>query len=430
MNIAIVTDTYFPDINGVTSSIYTLAESLRTRGHNVYVFTVSEPKEELRKLKADPCVYRFPSVPLFFLKPHRAVLPFSVKLIRMMRKLKIDIIHTQSEFFMGFVGLYVGISMHIPIIHTYHTMLEEYTHYIAGGKLATPRMARKFSGTFCNLVDSVIVPTQKVEKSLISYHVKRPLYVIPTGIDLEPFHPNRHSDEEILRLKHSLGIDPKHRLILCLGRVAREKSIDIIISNLSQIVRRIPDIRLLIVGDGPALSELKELSVRLGVSQFVYFAGPAPYSEIAKFYRLGDIFISCSVTETQGLTYYEAMASGLPVVARIDDSISSLLIDNQNCRLFRDGHDIPEIVDSILSDPEVTHQYSRMARESVEIYSASTFAERVEDAYRNTIDRTRLKRTVRKQEMFRVPASKVFQSIKLVSPSNFIHRNASDQPID
>ncbi len=426
MNIAIVTDTYFPDINGVTSSIFTLAESLRVRGHNVYVFTVSEPKEILRQVKADPCVYRFPSVPLFFLKPHRAVLPFSVRLIRMMRKLKIDIIHTQSEFFMGFVGLYVGYSMHIPIIHTYHTMLEDYTHYIAGGKLATPKMARKFSEAFCNLTNSVIVPTQKVENSLISYDVKRPIYVIPTGINLEPFRSNRYSDAEILKLKQKLGIDPKHRLILCLGRVAREKSIDIVISNLSQLVDRMPDIRLLIVGTGPAMDELQELSEKLGVSKYVYFAGPAPYSEIAKYYRLGDLFMSCSVTETQGLTYYEAMASGLPVVARFDDSISSLLIDNHNCRLFRDGKEIPDIVESMLSDPEVARQYSRMALESVEIYSASTFAERVEEAYRNTIDRTRLKRTIRKQEVLRVPASKVFQKIKLVSPAHIIRRHTVD----
>ncbi len=417
MNIAIVTDTYFPDINGVASSIFTLSESLKSMGHKVYVFTVSEPKAILRKLKADPTIYRFPSIPLIFIKPHRATMPFSVRMIRMMRKLKIDIIHTQSEFFMGFVGVNAATALNIPIIHTYHTMLEDYTHYVAGGKIASKKFARRYSRMFCNLTDSVIVPTAKVESSLLSYGVKRPLYVIPTGIDLEPFRRENIPNAVVMDLKQKLGIDPSHKLILCLGRVAKEKSIDLAISVLPEIVRLVPDARLLVVGDGPALPKLRALAKSLDIENYIYFPGAAPYSEIGKYYRLGDVFLCCSVTETQGLTYYEAMASGTPVIARQDDSIRNLLIDRENCRMFQNISELPGIVSELFTDTRIAEQLSVKAREAVEFYSASTFGDRVEDAYKNTIDRTRLELETRRSSMVRLPSRKVMRNIKLIMPT-------------
>lgn len=416
MNIAIVTDTYFPDINGVTSSIFTLSESLRNLGHKVYIFTVSEPKKMLAKLKEDSTIYRFPSIPIFFIKPHRATAPFSARVMRLMKELKIDIIHTQTEFFMGFVGMNASLYMHLPIIHTYHTMLEDYTHYIAKGYLATPKMAQVFSRVFCNMTDSVIVPTAKVEKSLKAYGVQRPIYVIPTGIDLEPFRRSRYGEDEIASLKRSLGIDPKHKIILCLGRVAHEKSIDMVIRSMPEIASRHADVRMLVVGTGPALPSLKSLAASLGVADRVTFAGSAPYNEIGKYYRLGDIFISCSVTETQGLTYYEAMASGLPVVARLDDSVSSLLRDGYNARLFGEPEAIPSIVDDLLMNDEALMRYSTNALQSVQEYSATTFAERVLVAYSATIDRDRVHRESKKPVPLRIPVSEALRKVKLIMP--------------
>jgi 1,2-diacylglycerol 3-alpha-glucosyltransferase len=416
MNIAIVTDTYFPDINGVTSSIYTLAESLRNLGHKVYIFTVSEPKQMMAKLKEDSSVYRFPSIPIFFIKPHRATAPFSARVIRLMRELRIDIIHTQTEFFMGFVGMNASHYLRLPVIHTYHTMLEDYTHYIAKGYLATPKMAQVFSRLFCNMADSVIVPTGKVEKSLHSYGVKRPIYVIPTGIDLEPFRRSRYGDDEILALKQSLGILSHHKVLLSLGRVAREKSLDMILKAMPKISSHHPEIRLLVVGTGPALPELKELAASLGVSDRVVFSGAAPYSEIAKYYRIGDVFISCSVTETQGLTYYEAMACGLPVVARLDDSVSSLLKDGYNARLFHDCDAIPGIIDELFANKNALPVFSRNALTSVQEYSAGTFAERVLLAYTATIDREHVNRESRKPVPIRFPVSEALRRVRLVMP--------------
>ncbi|HOO62091.1 MAG TPA: glycosyltransferase, partial [Bacillota bacterium] len=191
MNIAIITDTYFPDINGVTSSIYTLAMALQKRGHRVYIFATSEKSSTaIRKVNKNPAVYRIPSIPMVLVRPYRTTMPYSVRLMQILKRLRIDIIHTQTEFSMGFVGLSSATTLHLPIIHTYHTMLADYTHYILNGKVTkiiTPEMAEWYSRRFCNLPTALIVPTEKVKNSLESYGVQKPIFVIPSGIDLSPF---------------------------------------------------------------------------------------------------------------------------------------------------------------------------------------------------------------------------------------------------
>jgi len=414
MNVAIFTDTYFPDINGVTSSVYTLSEELKKRGHNVYVFTVSEPRSELRKTKKDASVYRFPSIPILFIKPQRAANPFSIRLIRLIKRFRIDIIHTQSEFFMGFMAVGASTSFRIPIVHTYHTMLEDYTHYIAHGKLATPAMARQYSKTFCGFASSIIVPTEKVANALRKYGVKKPIYVIPTGINLIPFMKENHSKEEVLALKKKLGINPAWPIILCLGRLAKEKSVDLLLSQMPDVLRLIPEARLLIVGTGPEVENLKELSESLFVSDHVIFLGAAPYREIGSYYQLGDVFVCCSTTETQGLTYYEAMAAGIPIVARRDDCIKKILRDRVDGRLFDSPSDIPGILHDVLADPAAAEMYAKNAYTAVASYSSTAFGERVEDVYMHTIDRKRVRMGQKKNSVVKIPMPGALSHLRLV----------------
>jgi len=414
MNIAIFTDTYFPDINGVTSSVYTLSEELKKRGHNVYVFTVSEPRSQLKNIQPDTSVYRFPSIPIVFIKPQRAAYPFSIRLIRLIKKFKIDIIHTQSEFFMGFMAIGAATSFRIPIVHTYHTMLEDYTHYIAHGKLATPAMARQYSKSFCSFASSIIVPTDKVANSLREYGVKKPIYVIPTGINLTPFMKDNHPQKEIDALKIKLNIDLSWPIILSLGRLAHEKSVDQIILQMPAILKKTPEARLLIVGTGPDKEKLEELSESLHVSNRVIFLGAAPYRDIGSYYQLGNVFLCCSTTETQGLTYYEAMAADIPIVARRDDCIKKILRDRVDGRLFDSPDDIPDILHDLLADPDTAKMYARNAYSAVVSYSSTAFGERVEDVYIHTIDRKRVRMGQKKDSMVKIPMPGALRHIRLV----------------
>ena len=413
MNIAIFTDTYFPTINGVSSSIYTLSVELKKRGHKVYIFTASDPLLDEVKKREELSIYRFPSVPIVFIKPLRAAYPFSIRLFRLIKKFEIDIIHTQSEFFMGFLGISASTSFRIPIVHTYHTMLEDYTHYIAHGKLATPAMARQFSKTFCNFASSIIVPTEKVANFLREYGVKKPIYVIPTGINFTPLIKANHSKDETLALKKKLNIDPSWPIILSLGRVAKEKSIDMSISQMPEIIKLVPETRLLIVGSGPDIDSLRELSESLNVAYRVIFTGAVPYKEIGSYYQLGDVFLCCSITETQGLTYYEAMAAGVPVVARRDDCIKKIIRDKIDGRLFDSPDSIPAIIAELLGDPATAEQYANNAFTAMAPFSSTVFGERVEDVYLHTIDRKRVKMGQKKDSMVRTPMPGALRHLRL-----------------
>ncbi|MCR5274376.1 MAG: glycosyltransferase family 4 protein [Clostridiales bacterium] len=425
MNIAIITDTYFPDINGVASSIYTLAIALRKRGHRVYVFVTSENNSPVvRRVGKNPPVFRIPSIPMLLVRPYRTTMPFSFRLVQILKRLKIDIIHTQTEFSMGLVGLSSSMTLHLPIVHTYHTMLEDYTHYILGGKVTkiiTPNSARWFSKKFCNVPTGLIVPTEKVKNALRSYGVTKPIYVIPTGIDVSPFNRANFKEEDIAALRQKYGIKPDEKILLSLGRVAFEKSIDKIIDQVPAICEKQSNVRVLIVGDGPALNDLKAQAEKLGVSDKVIFAGAAPYAEIGKYYQLGNAFISCSTSETQGLTYYEAMAAGLPVIARKDDAVNELFKDGENARLFRDENEIPDIVSDIFRDPVTAERYSESAERTVAAFSAETFAGRVEEAYMNAIARHVREKAIRRANVGKLHMSPKYKQTKMVPPDEDRH---------
>ncbi len=418
MNIAIITDTYFPDINGVTSSIYTLAIALRKKGHRVYIFATSDNNSPvIRRVHKKPPVFRIPSIPMLLVRPYRTTMPYSFGLVRILKRLKIDIIHTQTEFSMGMVGLSSSMALHLPIVHTYHTMLEDYTHYILNGKVTkiiTPGMAQKYSKIFCNIPTGLIVPTEKVKHSLCEYGVKKPIYVIPTGIDISPFNRSNFDPKEIEDLRSSLGINKGDKVLLSLGRVAKEKSIHVIIEQMPKIVEKMPTVKLLVIGDGPALPELKELASKLNMSSHVIFAGAVPYAEIGRYYQTGDVFISCSTSETQGLTYYEAMAAGLPVIARKDDAVNELFKDGENAVLFDREDVLPDIVTSLFSDEKKMALFSSHAEETVASYSAETFANRVEEAYMNTIARHVRKRAIRRATLGKIQSSDKLKEAKMI----------------
>jgi 1,2-diacylglycerol 3-alpha-glucosyltransferase len=417
MNIAIFTDTYFPDINGVASSVYTLSTELKKRGHNVYIFTVTDPASPLAKDEEEElsAVYRFPSMPIFFLKPKRAASPFSIRVLRLIRKFKIDVIHTQTEFFMGYMARGVAAPFRIPLVHTFHTMYEDYLYYIAKGKLITPPMARQYTRAFCNAASAVIAPTEKTADFLNRCGVSKPIYIIPTGIDFTPLARERHTDEETIALKKKHQLDPSWPIILVLGRVAKEKSIDMAIGAMPELLKKLPEARLIIIGSGPDRKSLEELSGSLGVQKNVIFFGSVPYPEIGSYYRLADVFLCCSKTETQGLTYYEAMASSVPIVARKDECIRKIIRDRVDGRLFDKAEAIPDILYEVLTDRKTAELYARNAIAAVTSYSSPTFAERVEDVYIHTIERRRIRHEQRIDSMMHIPSRRDLRKLRLVT---------------
>ena len=167
MNIGIFTDTYYPQISGVDTSVRVLKKGLAERNHNVFVFTTTDPDVK----EPEPDVLRLPSVPFPFYKQRRISVAYPPRLIWRTRKLGLDLIHTQTEFNMGLFGKACSKLLGIPMLHTYHTMYEDYTHLITRNKTFAPKIARKYSRMFCNGAAAVVTPAEKSRQKLISYGV-------------------------------------------------------------------------------------------------------------------------------------------------------------------------------------------------------------------------------------------------------------------
>lgn len=320
MRIGIFTDTYFPQVSGVATSIRTLKEELEKHGHEVYIFTTTDPNAKT----IEKNIIRMPSVPFVSFKDRRVVVRGMWYAYLVAKELSLDIIHTQTEFGAGVLGKMVAKKLRIPVVHTYHTMYEDYLHYIANGKFIRPSHVKYFSRIFVNHSTGVICPSQRVINTLMSYGAIAPMTVIPTGIDVEKFKRPDITPDQTAHLRSSLGIHENEIMLLSLSRLSYEKNIQALINGFPKVLQRFPNVRLVIVGKGPHREELEELAASLQIQDYVQFTGEVPSGEVAQYYKAADYFISASKSESQGLTYTEAMAAGTQVIALGNDYLDQL----------------------------------------------------------------------------------------------------------
>ncbi|MBZ9606340.1 glycosyltransferase family 4 protein [Clostridium estertheticum] len=378
MNIGIFTDAYYPQVSGVVTSTIILKNELIRLGHNVTIITVAHPDVEEQE-----GIIRLPSIPFFLLPSQRVGMIYSRKIMNKIKKIDLDIIHTQTEFSIGIFGRIVAKRLDIPVVHTYHTMYEDYIHYISHGIMLKPasQLAKKVSELYCRDCSAIIVPTIKVKDALENYGLTRHIDVIPTGVNIEPFKRSNYNKETIKDEKISFGINETQPVVLFIGRIAKEKSIDIIINSMKELTKRIPNCKLLIVGDGPERENLENLAKALGIEKSVVFAGEKPWEEIGRYYQMGDVFVGASLTETQGLTFEEAMAAQIPVVAKYDKNLDGIIRDKINGRFFYKDENLAEILFEILMDKEESALMVKNAYDRMEPLSSKCFGENVEKVY-------------------------------------------------
>ncbi|UDM70578.1 glycosyltransferase family 4 protein [Vagococcus fluvialis] len=310
MKIGFFTDTYFPQVSGVSTSIRTLKEELEALGHEVYIFTTTDPN--VRELENR--IIRMPSVPFISFKERRVIIRGMLYAYYVAKDLELDIIHTHTEFGLGMLGKQVAKALGIPCVHTYHTMYEDYLHYIANGKLIRPVHVKQFSKLYITHMSGIICPSQRVVDKLEEYEIEIPKYIVPTGIDVSKFRPV--PKEATDKIKADYDITDEHIFLLSVSRISYEKNIQTILAGMPEVIAAFPNVRLLVVGDGPYKKDLEEQATELEINGNVIFAGEIPNEEISPVYQAADIFVSASDSETQGLTYTEAMAAKTRVVAK------------------------------------------------------------------------------------------------------------------
>jgi len=381
LRIGIFTDTYFPQVNGVAISTAILKKNLEECGHEVYVFTISNP---LAPQKEDR-VYRIPSAP--FVSGHRVGKFYEGRLAAEIKSLNLDIIHTHTEFSLGVFGRLMAKKLKVPRIHTYHTIYEDYTHYIIKSKKVdslSKAIARKMSKEVCNTADLVIVPTIKVKHLLKSYGVWKKMVVIPTGIALHRFASNIE-DNKLHEHRAALGINSDEKIILNIGRISKEKNIEELFVHLQSYLLEKSDIKFVLVGDGPEKRKLESLVKQLNIERYVIFIGEVPWEVVVNYYRIGDVFISASQSETQGLTYIEALASGLPVVAKADPCLEGVVENNVNGYTFDHKEGFLQALDMILYNKQHKEKLAAGATRSVGKFSENIYAENVVLTYRDVL---------------------------------------------
>lgn len=382
MRILITTEWYAPVINGVVTSVLNLQRELEYRGHEVRILTLSNAAESY----TEGNVTYIASVNADRVYPQArvAVNLWSGEIEKLMRW-KPQVIHSQCEFSTFLIACRIARELNIPIVHTYHTVYEDYTHYFSPvkkwGRAAVGAFTRKvLSHTCC-----VIVPTEKVRRILLRYGVSQEIRVIPTGIEMERCSRVLSAGER-QELRLQLGIPEQAGTAVFVGRLAREKNLEEILSMIA--MEKPENFRLLVVGDGPYRQALEEYVQNCGIGDQVIFTGMVSPDEVYKYYQVGDVFVSASTSETQGLTYVEALANGLPALCRKDECLEGVIVNGVNGWQYEDSIDFMEKLREILApgNEELRRRFSANAREDIcKRYSAEQFAENMEQVYESVV---------------------------------------------
>lgn len=378
MKIAIFTDTYTPQINGVVTSTQTFVQEFEKLGHEVLIIC---PKMDGGDQSSDK-IWRLWSVPYPFQKEYRLPIPLSRKL-KEFKNQNIDIIHAQTPFTLGYLALYLGKKYKIPVVHTYHTFFAEYLHYV-------PLIPRRYmtryallqSRRFCHRCAAIVAPSVQMKKKLKHYKIESPIEVIPTGIDLDIIH--QLSDKTPLYEKWNLNA--KNPIVVFAGRLGKEKNIFFLLESFKKVLNHIPAAQLIIAGDGPERDHMISTAENLGILDTIRFTGYLSKPDVFSAYAMAQVMMFPSVTETQGLSVIECLSVGTPVVGINKMGVADVLKDNQGGFLCSENiEEYSQKVIDLLSNPALHRQKQTEARERANAFSASVLAKQMIALYEQTI---------------------------------------------
>jgi len=387
MRIGLFTDTYPPYINGVSTSVCMLKHALEKKGHQVFVVTVNNDSLKY-DFEENDTVIRIPGIPIG-IYDYRLTGVYPLRATNIIKKWNLDVIHSHTEFGVGTFARIIAKQLNIPLVHTYHTMYEDYVHYITHGYFdkSSKKIVEYLTLFYCDkTANELIVPTKKTYDLFKNkYEVDKNIHIIPTGIEIERFYKENVNKKKVTNLKKDLMLLKDDFVIVFVGRIAKEKNIVFLLDAQKELAKKYDNIKLIVIGDGPDLEEYKKLVEKYKIKDNVIFTGKVPWEEVPCYYQLADVFATASNTETQGLTVIEAMAGGVTPLCIDDESFRNVVVDDLNGRIFKNKKEYIKDVEELYSDRIKLNALSKQARLNAERHSSKYYAEGVLDVYEHAI---------------------------------------------
>jgi len=395
MRIGLFTDQYYPQISGVVTSIKMLYEGLEALGHECVIFTSFNEKkiskEDLEIIHQKNVVnFKGIAYPFKALKDFRFTF-FTGRFVKIIKKYNLDVLHIQTEYSIAKIAIKASKKLGIPIVHTFHTSWKDYIQYLfpqldKGFHKQLLWLEKKwFTAPVSKASEIEIVPTKKVIQDLSLYGIDKEVEVLPTGIELERFNEGNIKKEDIEKIKTDLGLKPTDFVFSYVGRTSKEKSINVIIDAFIDTFKDNENVKLLIVGGGPILEDLMDVADKNGIKNNIIFTDLVPWELVPAYYHVSDVFINASKTETQGLTYVEALASGTPALVQKDEVIEDVVIDNYNGYIFDGIDDLKIKMKSIYENKDELLKLKDNCYNSIKKYSKEQFSKEILNIYDKAI---------------------------------------------
>ena len=344
MKVAIFTETYFPFISGVVTHIETLKKGLEAQGHKVLIVTL-DPKTKEHYVKNG--ILYCPSMPLKKIYGYGVANPVNLRRLAYIKAFNPDIIHIQTEFTMGLFGLFCAKRLKKPVVYTLHTMYDDYLFYVAPGKrmqkLVKPG-AHWYFRRIAKRATEIIGPSTKVVEFLRRCGVERHVNIIPNTVDLSDFMVENVDPQETAKIKEKLGIQPGDTCLFFVGRLGKEKSLDVLIDLFSDNFAGESQFKLFIVGDGPEATALREQVAKRKMQSQIQLLGRVDHDLLPPYFQACNLFATASLSEINSISMLEAMASGLYVIQRLDPYNRAQISEGVNGDIFTDSEGFARIV--------------------------------------------------------------------------------------
>ncbi|MBC8585103.1 glycosyltransferase [Youxingia wuxianensis] len=386
MRVALFTETYLPHINGVVTHVKSLKDGLEKLGHEVLVVTADATS---RKHYIAKGILHCPAHTSKRFYGYGVAMPLSTTRLKLISQFNPDIIHIHNEFGIGLSGIMIAKILHTPLVYTLHTMYDEYIYYVAPAALAgaSTKISHKYIHMLANSANALTGPSKKCEEYFRKVGVyNKPVNVIPNPVDLDTFNAANIQEDRKKAFREKFNYTDNMTIAVFVGRLGREKSVDILLDYWAQTIGPQEDIKLLIIGDGPCKEELEEQSRQLGIDPMVTFAGKVMHDEIPPYFACCDFYITASTSDTNSISMLEGMAMGLPVLQITDPLNEGQVKDNINGYIFKDAQDMYDKILKIKNmSPQELDKLKKSTRESVENSGAVNLAQYVLQVYDGAI---------------------------------------------